>query len=133
MLYIRDDTSEVAILERGKSRSGMRFSEKSKSVSLLASDSRDSAMRLQRGAQKISGPAHRVALVPFDLRAYVSELVKRIRLSVESHPRPLRFHLSRERVRFVESSNGLSWFTHRDGALSSKPVKALGDDLLYES
>lgn len=57
------------------------------------------------------GTSHRVALVPFDLRAYVSELVKRIRLSVESHPRPPRFHLSRERVRFVESSNGLMVYT----------------------
>lgn len=44
MLYIRDDTGEVAILGRGKSRSRARFSENRKASRMLASDSRDSAM-----------------------------------------------------------------------------------------
>lgn len=98
----------MAILERGKSRSRAWFSENRKASRMLASDSRDSAMRLQWRVEDLGVPS---ASRSFDLRAYVPELVKRIRLSVESHPRSLRLRLSRERMRFEESSNGLMVYT----------------------
>jgi len=125
MFYIRDDTGEVAILGRGKSRSRPRFSE-----NRLAACLGFSWLRNEAAAGRVKDLGHTECRSSrfFDLRAYVSELVKRIRLSDESHSRPLRFRFSRERVRFVESSNGLMVYTSWDGTLSSKPVKALGDD-----
>lgn len=68
----------------------------------------------------------------FDLRAYVSELVKRIRLSVESHPRLLQFRLSRERVGLEESSNGLMVYTSWRCALVKTRKSSRGRSTLWE-
>lgn len=124
MLYIRDDTGKTAILRGSKSRSRARFSENRKA-------SRCSPWKLVilqwncSGAQRIWG--HRMSL-----SAYVSVLVKRIRFSVESRLRRLFGSVSYERGWDSKNRRRGSWFTHRDGALSSKPVKALGDDRLWE-
>lgn len=85
-------------------------------------------MRLRRGSRSAECRRSR----SFDLRAYVSELVKRIRLSVESHPRLLQFRLSRERVGFEESSNGLMVYTSWRCALVKTRKSSRGRSTLWE-
>lgn len=108
MLYIRDDTGEVAILWEGQNHASVRGFRKigeRLAACLGFSWLRNETAAARRGSREPSLSFLRPS------GSYVSELVKRIRLSVESHPRSLRFRLSRERVRFEESSNGLMVYT----------------------
>lgn len=131
MLYIRDDTGEVAILERGKSHSRARIFGKSESVSNACLGFlwlRNETTVAHRGSRSTEYRRSR----SFDLRAYVSELVKRIRLSAESHPRSLRLRLSRERLRFEESSNGLMVYTSWRCALVKTRKSSRGQSTPWE-
>lgn len=86
---------------------------------------RDSAMKLQ--AQRIWGHRALVVALGVCIRARKKDSL----LTVESRLR-LFGSVSSERGWDSKNRRRGSWFTHRDGAFSSKPVKALGDDRLWE-
>lgn len=98
---------------------------KSEGVLLLALKFVILQWNCRRGAENLGTPS--VVALGVCIRARKKDSL----LTVESRLR-LIGSVSSERGWDSKNRRRGSWFTHRDGAFSSKPVKALGDDRLWE-